>query len=329
MVGLELAAFDLREEADRADRMLIHGIVMIHVELHLRDDAPEVRNEAAEYARLVHPPQHDLGRMHRRQDFDEERVGARVVAYLAIYEHRVTGGGTHRCRVNLEPLARGEREQVKQANGVGTEKIVRRHCQPAAIEHKSAKALGLAADGRQGEAETLLAELLIELGKEHARQIAYRFRVQEIELHETLDRGFPRPVGVIHDLRDALLIVEAEPLLGAAGEQVQMAAHGPKEALGPVEAAELGRRQKAGSDKVRWPLDPMHVFSDPVECVEVAKTALAVFDVGLDDIAAVAHADVALVALGELCRHEFGGGPGDHVLAETAHRGVEQFVVAP
>ena len=108
-----------------------------------------------------------------------------------------------------------------------------------------------------------------------------------------------------------------------------MAAHRPEEALGAIEAAELGGGQQAGSDEVRRPLDAVHIFADPIERVEIAKAALAVLDVGLDDVAAVAHADVALVALGELGGDELGGGAGDHVLAEAAHRGVEQFVVAP
>ena len=73
----------------------------------------------------------------------------------------------------------------------------------------------------------------------------------------------------------------------------------------------------------------MHIFADPVERVEVAKTALAVLDVGLDDVAAVAHPDVPLVALGELGGDEFGGAAGDHFLAEAGHGEVEHLVVAP
>ena len=61
MVVLQLAALDRREQADRADRMLVDRIMVVHVELHLRDDAAEVGNEAAEHAGLVHPAQHQLG----------------------------------------------------------------------------------------------------------------------------------------------------------------------------------------------------------------------------------------------------------------------------
>ena len=61
MVLLEVAAFDLGQQADRPDRMLVHRIMVVHVELHLRDDASEIGNETAEHARLVHPAKHQLG----------------------------------------------------------------------------------------------------------------------------------------------------------------------------------------------------------------------------------------------------------------------------
>src|SRR3546814_17458421 len=73
MVGPELAALNLRHETDRADRMLVDRIMMVHVELHLRDDAPEVRNETAEHAGLVHPEQH-------RFRSEERRVGKECVS---------------------------------------------------------------------------------------------------------------------------------------------------------------------------------------------------------------------------------------------------------
>ena len=60
MILRELAALDLRQNADGADQMLVHRIVMIHVELHHRHDAAELRNEAAEHAGLVHHAQNDF-----------------------------------------------------------------------------------------------------------------------------------------------------------------------------------------------------------------------------------------------------------------------------
>ena len=56
-----LAALDAGEDADGADQVLVHREVVVHVELHHRHDPAEVRDEAAEHARLVHAPQRRLG----------------------------------------------------------------------------------------------------------------------------------------------------------------------------------------------------------------------------------------------------------------------------
>ena len=52
------AGLDVGKRTDAAQEMLIHGVVMIHVELHHRDDAAEGGHEVTEDAGLVHPPQH-------------------------------------------------------------------------------------------------------------------------------------------------------------------------------------------------------------------------------------------------------------------------------
>src|SRR4051812_23782891 len=104
----------------------------------------------------------------------------------------------------------------------------------------------------------------------------------------------------MHDRGNARLVVEAEPLLGAAGEQMEVAAHRPKETLGTVETAEFGGGQQTRLHQIGRTVDAMHILPNPVERVEIAQTALAVLDVGLDHVSAVAHPDMALVALSEL-----------------------------
>src|SRR3954454_10275815 len=188
--------------------------------------------------------------------------------------------------MNFELLAGGKREDFEQADGVGLKEVVGRNRDASAVEHEAAETFGPAAKRRQRETEALLAELLVKLGEEHAGQVADRLRIEKIELHEPLDRGFSRAVGVVHDLGDARLIFEAQPLLGAPSEQVQMAADRPEEALGAVEASELGSGQQAGPDEVRRTLHAVNIFADPIERVEVAQAALAVLHVGLDDVAA-------------------------------------------
>ncbi len=83
------ATFDLREDADAAQQVLVHGVVVIHVELHHRDDAAERRHEAAEHAGLVHPPQHGLGVVIRGQDLEEQPVRLLVLAHDIGVQHQM------------------------------------------------------------------------------------------------------------------------------------------------------------------------------------------------------------------------------------------------
>ncbi len=57
----ELALFDLVQNADGEQGMLVDRVDMVHVVLHLRDDAAEIGDESAKHAGLVHPPQRGLG----------------------------------------------------------------------------------------------------------------------------------------------------------------------------------------------------------------------------------------------------------------------------
>ena len=72
MILAQLPSFDHRGQADRTDAMLVDGIVMIHVELHLRDDTSEVGNKAAKYPRLVHPSQDKVRPLPMGQHVEEE-----------------------------------------------------------------------------------------------------------------------------------------------------------------------------------------------------------------------------------------------------------------
>ena len=75
-----VAALDAGEHADRLNEVLVDRVVMIHVELHHRDDAAEFRDELAEHAGLVHAAEHRLRIAARGEDLDEEAIGFGVLA---------------------------------------------------------------------------------------------------------------------------------------------------------------------------------------------------------------------------------------------------------
>lgn len=73
---------DPREQPRGADGVLVDGVMMVHVELHLRHDAPEIGHEAAEDARFVHPAQHQFRVARGGQHVEEQRIGTAVVAHI-------------------------------------------------------------------------------------------------------------------------------------------------------------------------------------------------------------------------------------------------------
>ena len=208
MVVGQLATVDGGGQADRADGMLVDGIVMVHVELHLRDDLAEIGDEPAEHFRLVHPAEHRIGVVAPGQRVEEDGVGERVVADLVDAPRR-SGGGPHRVGVNLQPLALRGTEKLEQANGIVLEPLLRPDREPPAIEREAVDRLLAAEDRRQCEAPSFLGKLRIELREEHAGEIAHRFGVQEVEVHEPLDRRFAGPIGIVHRFGDFLLVIEA------------------------------------------------------------------------------------------------------------------------
>src|SRR5213078_4751767 len=71
------------------------------------------------------------------------------------------------------------------------------------------------------------------------------------------------------------------------------------------------------------------ILGDPEQRVQVAQAALALLDVGLDDVARIAHAGVALVALAELGLDEVAAVARSELLGVAFHQLVEQLAVAP
>src|SRR5262245_39241006 len=82
-------------------------------------------------------------------------------------------------------------------------------------------------------------------------------------------------------------------------------------------------------DEVARVLDAVKILADPIERLQIAQPALAVLDVGLDEIAALALAAVAFVALGKLGFDEVVAAAGRDITPEFLLELVVQFAVAP
>ena len=72
------ALLDLGKDPDCPERVLVDGVMVIHVELHHRHDAPELGDEAPKNACLVHVSERSLGSVSRGQKLEKKLVGLRV-----------------------------------------------------------------------------------------------------------------------------------------------------------------------------------------------------------------------------------------------------------
>ena len=228
-----LPAFDVRQDADRPDEMLVHREVMIHVELHHRHDASEVRNKAAQNAGFVHAPQRGLRVLRRAKHFQEDAIGFLVVAQRSSISrsdrrnNRTAFGWKNEsvCSALAKNRIRltGSRSKTPRVGDI----------EPAIVDAKVGGDAYLAARApthrvqQATEPGRCLHLLHLESRAQDRREIADVLGHQEVVLHEALDRAQAAPVGVSQALRHGLLQIEGQPLLGASSEEVEMTAHCP------------------------------------------------------------------------------------------------------
>ncbi len=321
----QVAAFGFRQQVDGADGVLVNGVMVIHVPLHAGVDAAEIRNEAAEHAGFVHGVQ-DSGRVARRgQHIEEQRIGARIFAHGTLDQPRIARSETHGHRVNRQLLAVGKLEQFDQPHRVFGKELFIGRFDLAARQQEPVEPRRPAAQARQPAARMLF----LQMGEEHSGQIADLLGGQEIMPHEAFDRAHAGAVGIGHAVGDFALHVEGQPLFGAAGDVVQIDPHGPEKIPRPLEQAIFRRREQPFPDQIRRILHLVHEFADPEQCLQVAQSALAVLDIGFDDIAAVAHALVSFIAFGQLFGDEFAGMASYDFLLKAVERFIIELPVAP
>ena len=328
----ELAALDRREHADGADQVLVHRVVVVHVELHHRHHPAEVRDEAAEHARLVHAPERRLRILAGGEHLQEDAVGLRVVAQSVVDEPQRPAQQAQRVRMEEKVVVLGRGEVADQVDRIAPEDVVAADVEAAIVEPEVTGGAGLPEPAKRVEhaAERRLRLHLLHLERraKESGEIAHVLGHQEVMLHEALDGPQAGSVDIAHTLRHRPLDVEGEALLGPPGEKVQVAPHAPEEALAAPESGLLSRREGLGFAAAVAQTLSVEVLRQPVQRVQVAQAALAVLDIGLHPVPQLAGAPVALVALGELGLDEPGRSAGHHLGAEAAHHVLKQRPVA-
>ena len=126
MLARQAPGRDFRQDADGADQVLVDRVVVIHVELHHRDDAAEIRNEAAEHSGFVHAPQHDLRRVARGQDVEEQPVRLGIAAQGLADQPERPGRQPRRVRMGRQVVPVREPEQADQVDRIALEHVLAR-----------------------------------------------------------------------------------------------------------------------------------------------------------------------------------------------------------
>ena len=124
MIIGQFALFDAREQANGADGVFVHRIVVVHVELHLGVDPGEFGNEPAKHPRFIQPAQHRFGIMAAGQQIEKQRVGAWIAAHAGIDQLGVAGDEADGVGVDFIAFAIGQHIDFQQTHRVGNEPVV-------------------------------------------------------------------------------------------------------------------------------------------------------------------------------------------------------------
>ncbi len=89
-------------------------------------------------------------------------------------------------------------------------------------------------------------------------------------LHEALDAARAGMIAIAHAAPDLALMIEGQAIFGAAGDEMEMAAHRPEEILRPRETLRLLRREHVEIDEFVDVVDAIDVFRDPEQRVKIA-----------------------------------------------------------
>ena len=330
MVLRQFALLDAAQETDGADGVLVNGVMVVHVELHLRVDAAEIGYEPTEYIRLVHPAQNRFGVVLPRQHLKEQRIGARIIAQGSVDQAAIAIGDPHGLGMHLQLVRFGKLEYLDEPNRIGGEPVVRRRGDTTAMNDVALQAArSRAKTGEKAPSTGLLRKFIVDMRQEDTGECADPFRLQEVELHETFDGTFAGPIRVIHPLGDAALQVEGQPVFRPPGQFMEMASHGQQPSFGAPEVLVFIGCEQAHVDQFRRAFHAVYVFADPVEGLKIAEPALPLLYVGLHDIATVAHAFVPFVAFGQLVGDELSFRPPHDVFAKETPAFVVERLVPP
>ncbi len=117
--------------------------------------------------------------------------------------------------------------------------------------------------------EDLLAEML----QQELVQPAHEHRRAVVALHELLDRERIGRVLVAEHVREADLVIEQQPVLAPAGDEMQRESDAPQPGLRRLELCEFAHRQESPAGEFLQRVGSEVALRDPADGLQVAQPA--------------------------------------------------------
>src|SRR5262245_30598569 len=328
------AALDFGKDADASQQVLVHRVVVIHVELHHGDDLAEGRDETAKDAGFVHPPQHGFRVIFRSEDLKEQLVGFLIITQLGVDEIEGARNDAHRIRMEREIMFLRQMKDADQIDGIALEYAGLRETNAILVDDEiiafQERAPRPLTESRHQAAEHrhALGVAVFQFRAEDGSQIADILCDQEVVLHEALDILQAGMFGIAKPHGDLALDIERQAFLGAAHEKMHVAANRPKEVLAAAEQLILVLVEYATLDQLVRLADAVNVLRDPEQCMEIAQSALAILHVRFDQVTRLPAAADAVFTLRQLGGDEIGGRVAHDFIIETRHQLIEKRPIA-
>ncbi len=180
---MQLLALDLGKVGNALDGVFVHGIVVIHIELHHGHDRLEFGDKYGQHTQLVHPPQGAFGVAVFQQQIKENAGCFLVGAHFVIDQVQMRRHQPHCIGVDQNAGAQGFFEQAQDVHFVLQEQFFIRNIQ-AVLNDFISRFGFLSATKEPQQAGFLFGVAGLECGQQDAGQIAHMGGVAEIILHE-------------------------------------------------------------------------------------------------------------------------------------------------
>ncbi len=147
----QAAFFDAMQDADGLHGVLVDRVDMVHIVLHLGDDAAEVGHEAAEHAGFVHMAERHLGILAGRQHVEEQAIGLGILPHFVVDPLQIARNQRQSARMDVEIVVERCGEQLDHLDRRRLEIGLLHDVQATVFD---AEAIGLFQAGTDRESET-------------------------------------------------------------------------------------------------------------------------------------------------------------------------------